>query len=70
MCSPPDIWRDISPKAIDLIANLLQVKSRKRYTVDKSLAHQWLDVSINHCLIFTFTVLFDRITMFGVTFGD
>ncbi|XP_027204598.2 serine/threonine-protein kinase D3 isoform X1 [Dermatophagoides pteronyssinus] len=40
---PPDIWRDISPKAIDLIANLLQVKSRKRYTVDKSLAHQWLD---------------------------
>ena len=28
--------------AIDLIANLLQVKQRKRYTVDKSLSHIWL----------------------------
>lgn len=28
--------------AIDLINNLLQVKQRKRYTVDKSLLHQWL----------------------------
>lgn len=28
--------------AIDLIVNLLQVKQRKRYTVDKSLQHNWL----------------------------
>lgn len=28
--------------AIDLIVNLLQVKQRKRYTVDKSLQHYWL----------------------------
>lgn len=28
--------------AIDLINNLLQVKQRKRYTVDKSLQHYWL----------------------------
>jgi Zn-dependent peptidase ImmA (M78 family) len=31
--------------AIDLINNLLQVKQRKRYTVAKSLAHVWLQVS-------------------------
>jgi Zn-dependent peptidase ImmA (M78 family) len=35
--------------AIDLINNLLQVKQRKRYTVAKSLAHVWLQVS-DHCL--------------------
>ncbi|KAJ6217177.1 hypothetical protein RDWZM_008334, partial [Blomia tropicalis] len=40
---PPETWRDISPKAISLIGNLLQVKSRKRYTVDKSLYDPWLD---------------------------
>ena len=28
--------------AIDLINNLLQVKQRKRFTVDKSLLHCWL----------------------------
>lgn len=28
--------------AIDLINNLLQVKQRKRFTVDKSLLHRWL----------------------------
>lgn len=28
--------------AIDLINNLLQVKQRKRFTVDKSLQHSWL----------------------------
>lgn len=28
--------------AIDLINNLLQVKQRKRLSVDKSLAHVWL----------------------------
>lgn len=32
----------LSYLAIDLINNLLQVKQRKRYTVDKSLQHYWL----------------------------
>lgn len=32
------------PSAIDLINNLLQVKMRKRYSVDKSLSHPWLQV--------------------------
>jgi protein kinase D len=40
---PPHPWREISSQAIDLIGNLLQVKSRKRYSVDKSLIHPWLD---------------------------
>ncbi len=31
--------------AIDLIANVLQVKQRKRFSVDKSLNHIWLQVS-------------------------
>ncbi|XP_066994913.1 serine/threonine-protein kinase D3 [Anabrus simplex] len=39
---PPNPWKEISSDAIDLINNLLQVKQRKRYTVDKSLAHCWL----------------------------
>ncbi|XP_012259281.2 serine/threonine-protein kinase D3 isoform X2 [Athalia rosae] len=39
---PPTTWREISSDAIDLINNLLQVKQRKRYTVDKSLQHVWL----------------------------
>ncbi|KAG8180693.1 hypothetical protein JTE90_006251 [Oedothorax gibbosus] len=39
---PPNPWKEISPEAIDLISNLLQVKTRKRYTVDKSLSHTWL----------------------------
>jgi hypothetical protein len=29
---------------VDLINNLLQVKMRKRYSVDKSLSHSWLQV--------------------------
>jgi len=32
--------------AIDLVSKLLQVTMRKRYTVDKSLAHIWLQVII------------------------
>lgn len=32
--------------AIDLINNLLQVKMRKRYSVDKTLSHPWLQVKI------------------------
>lgn len=32
----------LSFTAIDLINNLLQVKQRKRFTVDKSLLHCWL----------------------------
>ncbi|KAL7296641.1 hypothetical protein TKK_0010059 [Trichogramma kaykai] len=39
---PTNIWKDISSSAIDLINNLLQVKQRKRYSVDKSLMHIWL----------------------------
>ncbi|KAK6470620.1 serine/threonine-protein kinase D2-like [Huso huso] len=39
---PPNPWKTISPEAIDLINNLLQVKMRKRYSVDKSLSHTWL----------------------------
>lgn len=33
---------NLNISAIDLINNLLQVKQRKRYTVDKSLQHYWL----------------------------
>ncbi|XP_032083215.1 serine/threonine-protein kinase D2 [Thamnophis elegans] len=41
---PHNPWRRISVGAIDLINNLLQVKMRKRYSVDKSLSHTWLQV--------------------------
>ncbi|KAL4134739.1 hypothetical protein QTP88_006459 [Uroleucon formosanum] len=39
---PRNPWKEISHDAIDLITNLLQVKQRKRFTVDKSLVHVWL----------------------------
>ncbi|XP_071961798.1 serine/threonine-protein kinase D1-like isoform X2 [Antedon mediterranea] len=39
---PPNPWKEISDEAIDLIGNLLQVKIRKRYSVDKCLSHAWL----------------------------
>ncbi|XP_077994522.1 serine/threonine-protein kinase D3-like [Glandiceps talaboti] len=39
---PPNPWKEVSPEAIDVINNLLQVKLRKRFTADKSLAHVWL----------------------------
>ncbi|XP_053728172.1 serine/threonine-protein kinase D2 isoform X2 [Synchiropus splendidus] len=39
---PPNPWKQISCDAIDLINNLLQVKMRKRYSVDKSLSHSYL----------------------------
>ncbi|XP_071633238.1 serine/threonine-protein kinase D3 isoform X3 [Temnothorax longispinosus] len=39
---PPTPWKEVSSDAIDLINNLLQVKQRKRYTVDRSLQHVWL----------------------------
>ncbi|XP_067312261.1 serine/threonine-protein kinase D3 isoform X2 [Pseudorasbora parva] len=39
---PPTPWKDISAEATDLINNLLQVKMRKRYSVDKTLSHPWL----------------------------
>ncbi|XP_069119038.1 serine/threonine-protein kinase D1-like [Argopecten irradians] len=39
---PPNPWKDISQEAIDLITNLLQVKMRKRFSVEKSLVHLWL----------------------------
>lgn len=43
---PPDPWEDISFEAKDLISHLLQVKPKKRLSVDKALSHPWLDVSI------------------------
>nr|AAF36107.1 HSPC187 [Homo sapiens] len=39
---PASPWSHISAGAIDLINNLLQLKMRKRYSVDKSLSHPWL----------------------------
>ncbi|XP_052009752.1 serine/threonine-protein kinase D1-like [Xyrauchen texanus] len=39
---PPNPWKTVTPEAIDIINNLLQVKMRKRYSVDKSLSHPWL----------------------------
>ncbi|XP_075983011.1 serine/threonine-protein kinase D3 isoform X2 [Anticarsia gemmatalis] len=42
---PPTPWREISADAIDLINNLLQVKQRKRLSVDKSVAHAWLQTA-------------------------
>ncbi|XP_052475739.1 serine/threonine-protein kinase D3 [Carassius gibelio] len=39
---PPAPWKQISAEATDLINNLLQVKMRKRYSVDKTLGHPWL----------------------------
>jgi len=40
---PPHPWKEIGSLAVDLIGNLLQVKSRKRHSVEKSLLHPWLD---------------------------
>ncbi|XP_077394756.1 serine/threonine-protein kinase D1 isoform X2 [Festucalex cinctus] len=39
---PPHPWKKVSSEAIDLINNLLQVKMRKRFSVDKTLSHAWL----------------------------
>ncbi|CAL8273829.1 unnamed protein product [Merluccius merluccius] len=39
---PPHPWKKVSQEAIDLITNLLQVKMRKRFSVDKTLSHPWL----------------------------
>ncbi|XP_061890765.1 serine/threonine-protein kinase D1 isoform X1 [Entelurus aequoreus] len=39
---PPHPWKKVSQEAMDLINNLLQVKMRKRYSVDKTLSHPWL----------------------------
>ncbi|NP_001369745.1 serine/threonine-protein kinase D1 isoform 4 [Mus musculus] len=36
------VYPEDAPTAIDLINNLLQVKMRKRYSVDKTLSHPWL----------------------------
>ena len=38
-------WKEISLEAKDIIYNLLQVKVKKRYTVEKALAHPWFNVS-------------------------
>lgn len=42
------ISHTVSPVATDLINNLLQVKMRKRFSVDKSLSHPWLQVAELH----------------------
>ncbi|KAF2360498.1 Protein kinase C-like phorbol ester/diacylglycerol-binding domain [Trinorchestia longiramus] len=39
---PPNPWKEITPEAIDLISNLLQVNKRKRLTVEKSFNHAWM----------------------------
>ncbi|CAN9507333.1 unnamed protein product [Ophioblennius macclurei] len=39
---PPNPWREVSEDAKDLINNLLQVKMRKRFSVEKTLSHPWL----------------------------
>ncbi|GAB1609612.1 serine/threonine-protein kinase D3-like [Argonauta hians] len=46
---PTNPWKEISQEAIDLINNLLQVNMRKRFTVDKSLAHVWLQDYLTWC---------------------
>ncbi|RWS02096.1 serine/threonine-protein kinase D1-like protein, partial [Dinothrombium tinctorium] len=46
---PPNPWKEITTEAIDLINNLLQVKTRKRFTVDKSLNHTWLEDYTTWC---------------------
>ncbi|XP_059516089.1 serine/threonine-protein kinase D3 isoform X1 [Myotis daubentonii] len=56
---PPNPWKEISGEAIDLINNLLQVKMRKRYSVDKSLSHPWLQ--------FIVTSFSSRTTRLGLT---
>ncbi|XP_078516952.1 serine/threonine-protein kinase D3-like [Lissotriton helveticus] len=35
-------WNEISEEAVNLINSLLQVKIRKRFSVEKSLSHNWL----------------------------
>ncbi|XP_041969337.1 serine/threonine-protein kinase D1 [Aricia agestis] len=42
---PPVPWAEISAEAVDLINNLLQVKQRKRLSVDKCAAHAWLQTA-------------------------
>ncbi|XP_069500896.1 serine/threonine-protein kinase D3-like isoform X2 [Ambystoma mexicanum] len=39
---PKHPWHEISEEAVNLINSLLQVKIRKRFGVEKSLSHNWL----------------------------
>ncbi|KAM4617340.1 serine/threonine-protein kinase D3-like [Discoglossus pictus] len=39
---PKNPWNEISNDAITLINSLLQVKIRKRFSVDKALSHPWM----------------------------
>ncbi|KAJ2765586.1 serine/threonine protein kinase, partial [Coemansia nantahalensis] len=39
---PSPYWDEISPEAIDLVCQMLQVDPRNRITVDAALAHPWL----------------------------
>ncbi|KAI5090755.1 serine/threonine-protein kinase D3 isoform X1, partial [Silurus meridionalis] len=79
---PPNPWREISGEAIDLINNLLQVKMRKRFSVDKSLSHPWLQVWTTYTAISIYTLYLycecnvplyctcDRTTKHGWTCGS
>jgi serine/threonine protein kinase len=56
--------------AIDLINNLLQVKMRKRYSVDKSLSHPWLQVKGKKkvlCIVLSCEFVFTDETSLGAT---
>ncbi|KAL3314818.1 Serine/threonine-protein kinase D1 [Cichlidogyrus casuarinus] len=39
---PAKPWQEISEQAIDLITKLLQLKLKKRYSVARSLNHEWM----------------------------
>ncbi|MBN3326531.1 KPCD3 kinase, partial [Atractosteus spatula] len=39
---PENIWAHVSPEAISLISNLLQVAVKRRFSVGKALGHPWL----------------------------
>lgn len=56
--------------AIDLINNLLQVKMRKRYSVDKTLSHPWLQVKINHWIFSQSDELLNICKIFGTVYKN
>ncbi|VDP71600.1 unnamed protein product [Echinostoma caproni] len=46
---PSQPWDSISEEATDLITRLLQVRMRKRYSVEKSLNHIWMQDYLCWC---------------------
>ncbi|TPP58859.1 Serine/threonine-protein kinase [Fasciola gigantica] len=46
---PSQPWETISEEATDLITHLLQVRMRRRYSVEKSLNHIWMQDYICWC---------------------